>query len=116
MIRTNAAQSFNILCRKVSDSCSTVTSLVCVPASGSFFPVETTMVTGTATDSAGNSAQFAFPITCQRCRAARHLLSGGHFCDFDSHHSRCLTGDAGPQRLCAETRVHLSKYKNFLFG
>ncbi|WLR46547.1 HYR domain-containing protein [Halobacillus litoralis] len=46
----------------VSDNCSTVTS-VCTPASGSFFPVGTTVVTCTATDASGNTSTCTFTIT-----------------------------------------------------
>jgi hypothetical protein len=39
--------------------------VVCVPPSGSFFPRGTTMVTCTATDSAGNQSACSFPVTVQ---------------------------------------------------
>ncbi|MFD0767385.1 HYR domain-containing protein [Bacillus sp. CGMCC 1.60114] len=46
----------------VSDNCPGVTA-VCSPASGSFFPVGTTMVTCTATDATGNTATCSFTVT-----------------------------------------------------
>lgn len=46
----------------VSDNC-TGASVVCVPASGTFFPVGTTTVTCTASDAAGNTAVCAFSVT-----------------------------------------------------
>src|SRR4030095_3657494 len=44
-----------------SDNCS-VSSVVCSPASGSIFPVGTTTVTCTATDSSGNTATCSFTV------------------------------------------------------
>ena len=38
-------------------------SVVCVPASGSYFPRGTTLVTCTATDASGNQAVSTFPVT-----------------------------------------------------
>lgn len=46
----------------VSDNCGATTT-VCVPASGSVFPVGTTTVTCTATDTAGNTATCSFTVT-----------------------------------------------------
>lgn len=46
----------------VSDNCPGAT-VGCSPASGSFFPVATTTVTCTATDSGGNTAQCSFTVT-----------------------------------------------------
>jgi hypothetical protein len=46
----------------VSDNCAGV-SVVCNPASGSTFPVGTTLVTCTATDAAGNTATSTFNVT-----------------------------------------------------
>ena len=46
----------------VSDNCPGVTS-VCSPASGSFFPIGTTPVTCTATDSSGNTTICSFTVT-----------------------------------------------------
>jgi len=40
-------------------------SVVCVPASGSFFPRGTTLVTCTATDAAGNQSTCEFPLVVQ---------------------------------------------------
>jgi len=47
----------------VTDSCSAITNLVCVPPSGSFFPLGLTMVNCTAIDAGGNSAECAFGVT-----------------------------------------------------
>jgi hypothetical protein len=41
-------------------------SVVCVPPSGSRFPLGTTLVTCTATDAAGNRATCEFPVTIER--------------------------------------------------
>jgi hypothetical protein len=46
----------------VTDNCPEVT-VTCTPASGTFFPVGTTTVTCTATDSCGGSAQCSFTVT-----------------------------------------------------
>jgi hypothetical protein len=46
----------------VTDTCSPITNLVCIPPSGAFFPVGTTIVQCTATDGASNSAQCSFTI------------------------------------------------------
>lgn len=46
----------------VSDNCPGVT-VTCTPASGTFFPVGTTTVTCTASDSCGGSAQCSFTVT-----------------------------------------------------
>lgn len=46
----------------VSDNCPGAT-VACVPPSGSMFPVGTTTVTCTATDTAGNTATCTFPVT-----------------------------------------------------
>ncbi len=45
-----------------TDNCPGAT-VVCAPASGSFFPTGTTTVTCTATDAAGNSAACSFTVT-----------------------------------------------------
>jgi len=37
-------------------------SVVCMPPSGSFFPLGTTLVTCTATDASGNQTSTAFPV------------------------------------------------------
>jgi hypothetical protein len=40
--------------------------IVCVPPSGSFFPIGTTLVTCTATDAFGNRSSCRFPVTVAR--------------------------------------------------
>jgi len=45
-----------------TDDCDPSPTIVCVPASGSIFPVGTTTVTCTATDSSGNEATCAFNV------------------------------------------------------
>jgi len=47
----------------VSDNCPGVGTPICLPASGSFFPVGTTTVTCTVADSSGNTASCTFTIT-----------------------------------------------------
>ncbi|MCX6903266.1 MAG: HYR domain-containing protein [Verrucomicrobia bacterium] len=47
-----------------TDNCA-VSSTVCLPASGSAFPVGTNSVTCVATDSSGNSASCSFTVTVQ---------------------------------------------------
>ena len=44
-------------------SCGTITNLICVPPSGSVFPVGTNTVICTATDSQGSSASCSFTVT-----------------------------------------------------
>jgi hypothetical protein len=51
-----------------TDNCPGVSS-VCVPASGSTFPVGTTAVTCTATDAAGHISQCSFNVTVNDCEA-----------------------------------------------
>jgi len=46
-----------------SDICDPVPTIVCVPPSGTAFPLGTTTVTCTATDDCGNQAQCAFTVT-----------------------------------------------------
>ncbi|HYT60933.1 MAG TPA: HYR domain-containing protein, partial [Haliangiales bacterium] len=46
-----------------TDNCPDPVSLVCAPASGSFFPTGTTTVTCTATDGAGNRSSCSFTVT-----------------------------------------------------
>jgi len=46
-----------------TDNCAGNVAVVCVPASGSAFPVGTTTVTCTANDGAGNSANCSFTVT-----------------------------------------------------
>jgi hypothetical protein len=46
-----------------TDSCPGSVGVVCVPASGSSFPVGVTTVTCTATDAAGNTANCSFTVT-----------------------------------------------------
>src|SRR5439155_11239741 len=57
----------------VSDNC-TVTSVSCVPASGSNFPVGTTTVNITAKDEAGNTASCSFTVT--RSAACLYSFNG----------------------------------------
>jgi mono/diheme cytochrome c family protein len=45
-----------------TDDCDPNLTIVCVPPSGSSFPVGTTRVSCTATDSAGNQAQYCFNV------------------------------------------------------
>ena len=48
----------------VTSQCGTaITSVICVPPSGSSFPVGTTVVTCTATDAAGNQSKCTFNVT-----------------------------------------------------
>lgn len=49
-----------------STSCGTITNITSVPASGSTFPLGTTVVTCTATDSQGNTASCTFNVTVTR--------------------------------------------------
>src|SRR6185369_10391070 len=46
-----------------STSCGILTNLVCIPASGSSFPIGTTTVTCTAKDSQGHTASCTFKVT-----------------------------------------------------
>src|SRR6266513_2179418 len=46
----------------VTDACSAVTNVSCDPPSGSFFPVGTTLVQCSASDSAGNTATCRFLV------------------------------------------------------
>lgn len=46
-----------------TDACDATPSVVCVPPSGSVFPVGTTTVTCTATDACGNESTCAFDVT-----------------------------------------------------
>jgi hypothetical protein len=48
-----------------SDEVDPAPTVVCVPASGSFFPRGTTLVTCTATDACGNQSTCQFPVTVQ---------------------------------------------------
>lgn len=48
---------------QVSDNCPNNLQVVCVPSSGSVFPVGTTNVTCTATDGGGNQSQCSFKVT-----------------------------------------------------
>jgi hypothetical protein len=53
-----------------TDSCDPAPTVVCVPPSGSFFPRGTTVVTCTATDSAGQQSTRTFPVVVRpRVRA-----------------------------------------------
>src|SRR6185503_7476135 len=56
--KSTAVVQFNVT---GSDNCSSV-SVVCTPVSGSVFPLGTTPVNCTATDSAGNTAQGSFTV------------------------------------------------------
>jgi len=58
-----------------SDNCPGVT-IVNVPASGSVFPVGTTVVTSTATDASGNAAQSTFNVTVNDLEAPTLVCSG----------------------------------------
>ena len=51
-----------------ADNCAGVT-VVATPASGSLFPVGTTVVTATATDAAGNTSSCSFNVTVNDCEA-----------------------------------------------
>ena len=57
-----------------TSSCGTV---VCSPASGSFFPVGTTTVTCTATDGSGNMASCSFTVTVNDTEAPQITLTTG---------------------------------------
>ncbi len=46
-----------------SDACDTTPTVVCVPPSGTTFPIGTTKVTCTATDDDGNSSECCFDVT-----------------------------------------------------
>ncbi|MBI3949178.1 MAG: HYR domain-containing protein [Acidobacteria bacterium] len=46
-----------------TDNCDTGVAVTCTPASGSFFPVGTTTVTCSATDTAGNTGTCSFTVT-----------------------------------------------------
>ena len=54
--------SFSVTADDVHDPAPVV---LCVPTSGSIFPLGTTLVTCTATDAAGNQATCQFPVTVQ---------------------------------------------------
>jgi hypothetical protein len=45
-----------------TDECDPAPAIVCVPPSGSFFPLGTTIVSCTATDAAGNESMCDFPV------------------------------------------------------
>ena len=47
-------------------SCGVITNITCVPASGATFPLGTTVVTCTATDSQGNTASCTFNVVVTR--------------------------------------------------
>ncbi len=59
---TSPAGAFVSFSVSATDDCDTNPSVVCVPPSGSLFPPGTTMVTCTATDASGNSAQCSFDV------------------------------------------------------
>src|SRR5439155_19038612 len=54
-----------------SDNCDNSAVLVCIPASGSSFPVGLSVVTCRATDSSGNSVTNSFTITVTDLEAPR---------------------------------------------
>jgi hypothetical protein len=59
-----------------SDDCSGPPAIVCLPASGSTFPIGITAVACTATDRAGNSAGCAFWVTVLGARGVKqHVLA-----------------------------------------
>ena len=60
-----------------ADNCDPNPSVVCVPASGSFFAVGTTLVVCTATDASGNSAVCTFNVTVQDTPAALSIALSG---------------------------------------
>jgi hypothetical protein len=51
---------------KATDDRDRAPSVVCEPASGSFFPPGRTLVTCTATDRSGNASSCQFPVTVAR--------------------------------------------------
>jgi uncharacterized repeat protein (TIGR01451 family) len=53
----------NYVITPATDNCPGVTTTVCTPASGSFFPVGSTTVNCTAMDAIGNSAPCTFTVT-----------------------------------------------------
>lgn len=53
----------------IADTCSAVTNVTCVPASGSFLPVGTTTVRCTATDAAGNTGSCSFIVIVRDTQA-----------------------------------------------
>ncbi len=57
------AEIVNYLSPIASSTCGPITSLICVPPSGSSFPLGTTTVTCTATDAQGHSASCQFTVT-----------------------------------------------------
>lgn len=75
------------------DNCGAA-SVVCIPASGSLFPLGTTTVTCTATDSAVNSASCSFTVTVQ------------------AETSNCEAIQAAPDR----SRVHFDQNGNSQFA
>jgi uncharacterized repeat protein (TIGR01451 family) len=66
---------------QVSDNCSA--SYVCSPASGSAFPVGTTTVSCTATDTAGNTATCSFSVTVWSA-CLQDESNPGNVCLFDA--------------------------------
>jgi hypothetical protein len=52
-----------------TDDCSAQVSVNCLPASGTLFPIGTTMVACTAADAAGNQAQCRFTVTVLGARS-----------------------------------------------
>ncbi len=65
---------------QTSDNCSGPVTVVCLPASGSIFPVGTTTVTCTATDVAGNEARCSFAVTVIDCGCCKDLIPPPKIC------------------------------------
>ena len=57
-----------------TDNCA-IPAIVCIPASGSFFPLGATTVTCTATDNAGNSNNCTFVVTVEETQPEAHDLA-----------------------------------------
>ena len=62
---SSAVVTFPTPTATITNHCSVTTTVTCVPASGSIFPVGTTPVVCTAVDSAGNTASCTFNVTVQ---------------------------------------------------
>jgi hypothetical protein len=65
---------------QTSDNCAGPVTVVCLPASGSVFPVGTTTVTCTATDAAGNEARCSFAVTVIDCGCCKDLAPPPKIC------------------------------------
>jgi uncharacterized repeat protein (TIGR03803 family) len=57
-----------------TDDCSGSAPVSCVPASGSVFPIGTTLVVCTATDEAGNRAECTFTVTVLGARGLKEAM------------------------------------------